>query len=129
MQQVTREDALRERTKTFAMRTIRLVRCLPRSPEASVIGRQLLRCGTSVGANYRAACRARSRKDFASKIGICEEEADESGNWLELVEDADMLPAARVEPLRQEADELRKIFTASRYTAQHGRTTHDSAEL
>ena len=79
------EDELKQRTRQFALRVIRLTEALPHSPAGEVIGRQLLRSATSVGANYRAACRGRSRADFVNKIGVVEEEADESHYWLELI--------------------------------------------
>jgi len=79
------EEEMKQRTKQFALRVIKLVAALPKSREADVIGRQLLRSATSVGANYRSACRARSKADFISKIGIVEEESDESLYWLELI--------------------------------------------
>jgi four helix bundle protein len=82
------ETEFKQRTKAAALRVIRLVAVLPKTPAADVIGRQLLKAGTSVGANYRAACRARSRRDMISRIGIVEEEADESVYWLELLADS-----------------------------------------
>ncbi len=81
------EEDLRNRTKVFASDIVRLVRSLPRSDEGIVVGKQLLRSATSVAANYRSSCRARSRKDFINKLGIAEEEADETQFWLELIED------------------------------------------
>ena len=81
-------DELRARTKSFALRVVKLYRSLPRSADARVMGKQLLRCGTSVAANYRGACRARSRAEFAARIGIVAEEADESGFWLEMLAEA-----------------------------------------
>jgi four helix bundle protein len=80
-----------------------------------------VRCGTSVGANYRACCKARSRAEFISKIGVVEEEINESVYWLELIVSALVLPTARVEPLLNEARELEKIFAASRITASRNR--------
>ena len=96
---------LKERTQTFALGAIRLVRALPNSAEAWVIGKQLLRSATSVGANYRACQRGKSRADFIAKLAIAEEEADECCYWLELVVAAELLPRKRVEPLLQEAGE------------------------
>jgi len=78
-------DVLKHRTKQFGIRTVRVVEKLPPKRSAQTIGQQLLRCGTSVGANYRAACRARSDAEFRAKLGICEEEADEAVYWLELI--------------------------------------------
>ena len=89
------KDELKRRTRRFALDVIRLVDSLPRSKTTEVIGRQLLRSATSVGANYRAACRARSSADFVSKMGIVEEEADESMYWMELLVDSGCTPAER----------------------------------
>jgi four helix bundle protein len=89
-------EELKGRTKAFALRSIRLIEALPKTRTADVIGRQLLRAATSVGANYRAACRARSPAEFAYKIGVVEEEADESAYWLELLVESHLLPSARV---------------------------------
>jgi four helix bundle protein len=97
---------------------IRLTESLPKGRMGDIIGRQLLRSATSVGANYRAACRARTQVEFASKIGIVEEEADESAYWLELIVESGLLPAARVEDLLAEANELVAIFVASARTAK-----------
>lgn len=111
-------DHLKQRTKTFALRLIRLYRALPRKTEAEVIGRQMLRSGTSVAANYRAVCRSRSQAEFASRMGIVAEEADETLLWLELLVESDLLPRSRMEPLLKEANELLAIFSASRKTAR-----------
>ncbi|MEM6757003.1 MAG: four helix bundle protein [Planctomycetota bacterium] len=106
-------DAMKRRTKQFALRTLRLTSSLPQTPEAQTIRRQLCRSATSVGANYRAAQRGRSTNEFKAKMGIVLEEADESGFWLELIIDAGMLPPGQVTSLRQEADEICAIV----YTA------------
>lgn len=111
-------DELKLRTKQWSLRVTRLVASLPKSALSDVISRQLLRSALSVGANYRAACRARSRADFVSKIGIVEEEADESQYWLEIAIDANLLPAARVKDLLRETKELIAIFTSSGRTAK-----------
>jgi four helix bundle protein len=111
---------LKERTKAFAVGTIRLVQALPRNRAADVIGHQLLRSGTSVAANYRAARRARSRKEFLAKMGIVEEEADESSFWLELLVDAGVVDATKVVALRSEAHQLVAITIASIRTAREG---------
>src|SRR5215472_10603424 len=111
-----KSQQLRDRTKAFALRIIRLFRYLPRSIEVQIIGKQLLRAGTSVGANYRAACRARSRPEFISKIGIVVEEADESVYWLELLVDAGAIREEKLRDLLVEARELTAIFTASQRT-------------
>ncbi len=97
------EGKLKVLTKTFALAIVRLVEELPNRRAGWVIGDQLMRSGTSVGANYRAACRARSRRDFIAKMGIVEEEADESEYWLELAVDAGLLTAERVDELRDHA--------------------------
>jgi four helix bundle protein len=110
------EDETKMRTKQFAPRVLRLVGSLPRELAADVVGRQLLRSATSVGANYRSACRAKSRRDLYSRLGIVEEEADESANWLELLVDTDAMPAKKLSLLRQEADELVRNLVASRPT-------------
>ena len=111
-------DDLRDRTKQFAIRIVKLFRTLPAKPEARVIGHQLLRSGTSVAANYRAVCRARSRADFASKMGVVVEEADENAFWLEMFVDTNILPARRLAELTREANELLAIFAASQITAK-----------
>ncbi|MGZ3354155.1 MAG: four helix bundle protein [Isosphaeraceae bacterium] len=98
---------------------IRLVESLPRTSTGNVIGRQLLRCGTSVGANYRAACRARSSAEFCSKMGIVEEEADESIYWMELLVDANLVAPELMANLISEANELVAIVVASIKTARH----------
>jgi len=108
------ETELKQRTKEFALRIIKLIGALPRSIEGRALGAQLIRSGTSVGANYRAACRGRSRAEFISKLGIVEEEADESAYWMELIIDARLIPKERVEPLHREACELTAIMVASR---------------
>ena len=110
-------DELKRRTKRFALAIIRLVGALPRNEAARIIGGQMLRSGTSVGANYRAACRARSRAEFASKLAVAEEEADETLYWLELLAESGLMEAERLRELIKEADELMAIFTASRKTA------------
>jgi four helix bundle protein len=111
------EAEMKQRTKQFALRVIKLVNALPRTTAGITIGRQLVRSGTSVGANYRAACRGRSRADFVAKLGIVEEEADESGFWPELVIDSGLLSQKLVQPLLQEAQEIVAIMVASRKTA------------
>lgn len=112
------EKALKERTKQFALRVMRLVDALPNTISGCAIANQLVRSGTSVGANYRAACRGRSKAEFIAKLGIVIEEADECCFWLELIMDGDLLPRNRVEPLHQEANELTAIFVSSVRTAK-----------
>jgi four helix bundle protein len=112
---------LKQRTKSFALQIIGLVDSLPVGRTAEVIGRQLLRSGTSVGANYRAACRAKSAADFIAKMGIVEEEADECIYWMELLAEANILPLTRLQPLMTEADELVAITVSSIKTAKANR--------
>lgn len=109
---------LKQRTKRFALDVIAFHDTLGKDEVSRILGRQLLRSGTSVGANYRAAKRAKSNADFISKMGIVEEEADESGYWLELLVDSGRVPAVRAEPLAREADELVAIAVASINTAR-----------
>jgi len=111
-------EEMKTRTKKFALRAIRLVESLPKTRTGDVIGRQLLRSGTSVGSNYRAACRAKSQADFISKMGIVEEEADESIYWMELLIEAGIVKAAKLEPLMDEADEILAITVSSIKTAR-----------
>ncbi|PYP13940.1 MAG: four helix bundle protein [Gemmatimonadetes bacterium] len=106
------------RTKAFAIAVLRVVDALPRGRTAEVLGKQLMRAGTSVGANYRTACRARSRREFVAKMGIVEEEADESQFWLELMIEHGMLDASRVGSLRHEAGEIVAIAVSSIRTAR-----------
>jgi len=110
------EAEFKRRTKNLALRVIRLVTVLPRNPPAEVIGRQLLRSGTAVGANYRAACRPRSRRDMLSKLAVVEEEADESVYWLELLSDSKMIPSKRLEDLIREFNEIVAMLVASMRT-------------
>ena len=112
------QKEMKQRTKQFALRVIRLVESLHRGRTANVIGNQLLRSGTSVGANYRAACRARSTAEFISKMGIVEEEADESIYWMELLIEAEIVKLNRLESLMKEADEILAITVASINTAK-----------
>jgi four helix bundle protein len=113
-----RNENLKLRTKKFALDVIALVEKLPRDRVCDILGRQLLRSATSVGANYRAACRAKSPADFISKMGIVEEEADESGYWVELLHDSGNLRAEQIKALFQEANELVAITVSSINTAR-----------
>ena len=113
-----RSEQLKKRTKQLALRVIHLFKAIPRGEEARIIGRQVLRSGTSVGANYRAACRARTSKEFVSKIRIVVEEADETVYWLELLVEAAIVTKRRLENLYVEANELLAIFAASQRTAE-----------
>ena len=110
-------DELRRRTKAFALRILKLAISLPPTVEGQVIRGQLVRAGTSVGANYRAACRGRSRAEFTAKISVVVEEADESAFWLELIIEGGFLAEGRVRPLLEEANEITKIMASSRRTA------------
>ena len=107
------EATFKRRTKQFALRAIELVDALPKTSAANVIGRQLLRSATSVGANYRSACRGRSTADVIAKFAIVEEEADESMYWLELLVDSKLVAAAKVQELQREANELIAMTVAS----------------
>ncbi len=109
------------RTKAYGLRVIRLVETLPSGQTASVIGRQLLRCGTSVGANYRAASRARSKPDFIAKMGIVEEECEESLYWMEMLAEAGLVDVARMAELMGEGDEILSMVVASIRTARSNR--------
>jgi four helix bundle protein len=113
-----KKEELKNRTKRFALMIIKLVDDLPNTKAGNTVGNQIIRAGTSVGANYRAACRARSNADFISKITIVEEECDESLFWLELILESKLLKKERLTDLLKEADELTAIFTASGKTAR-----------
>lgn len=107
---------LKQRTKEFGLRVIRLWKSLPPGSLSDVLGKQLLRCATSVAANYRAACLAKSEPDFFHKIKICQEEADESCLWIEYIIEAGLLPASKLNNLLNEAQQLTAIMTASAIT-------------
>ena len=117
-QNPSRQEELRNRTKRFALRIIRLFRHLPRTTEARVLGKQLLRSGTSVGANYRAAGRARSKAEFVAKMGIVVEEADETVFWIECLIESGIVKPELLNDLHTEANELLAIFAASHRTAR-----------
>jgi four helix bundle protein len=112
------DASLLTRTKAFAVRVVRLVDQVPRSRSSDVIGKQLLSCATSVGANYRAARRARSTAEFCAKLGIVEEEADESVYWLELLIESGLVQQERLQNLLQEANEILAMVVASIRTAR-----------
>ncbi len=118
---------LKQRTKFFALRVIRVTDSLPRRMSADVLGRQLLRSASSVAANYRSACRAKSRADFISKMGTVEEEADESALWLELLAESGLMPAPKLGELHREAEELTAIAVASIRTARRSAANPKSA--
>jgi four helix bundle protein len=111
-------EDLRRRTKRFSVEIIRFLRTLPKSDENKILAKQLLRSATSIAANYRAAGRSRSRTEFAARLGVVIEEADETMLWLELMSEADLASTALVLPLLDEADQLLRIFVASRKTAR-----------
>lgn len=111
-------ENLKLRTKQFALRIIRLVNSLPKNMVGNVLGKQLLRSGTGVGANYRSACRSRSAADFISRISIAEEEADESLFWMELLVESNVISESKALNLMQEANELVSIFVSSAKTAR-----------
>lgn len=113
---------LQRRTKALALELIRFVRRLPRTEEARVLGRQLLRAGTGLAANYRACCRAKSGADFIAKLATTTEEADETIFWLELLEEAGIAPGDSIPPLRREAEEILRILSASLATARRQRS-------
>ena len=117
-----KEYDLKERTKGFALQVIQLVERLPRRRAADIMGGQLLRAGTSVGANYRAACRAKPSADFISKMGIVEEEADESIYWMELLIEAGIVKSTDLESLMREANELLAIAVSSIKTARRNKS-------
>jgi four helix bundle protein len=110
------EQELKQRTKRFALRVIKLVDALPKTTVGRAIANQLMRAGTSVGANYRAACRSRSKAEFVARVGVVEEEADESAYWMELIIESGLKPTL-VNALIQEANELVAIMAASRISA------------
>ena len=112
---------LKKRTKAFALRVLKLVDTLPKTTAGRALASQIVRSGTSVAANYRAACRAKSPADFISKMGNVEEEADETLLWLELLEESGLVPPAKLTAIKQEADELTAITVASIKTARRNR--------
>ncbi len=120
-------DDLKQRTKSFALRIIRLIESLPPGKTTEVIGRQLLRSGTSVGANYRAACRARSQADFISKMGIVLEEADESAYWMELLIESGAIAETKLSALIAEASQIVAITVSSINTAKGNKAVTTTA--
>ena len=121
MKTLDRAKQLQDRTKKFAVRVIRTFTQLPKDDAVRIIGRQFLRSGTSLAANYRASCRARSAADFISKISVVTEEADETLFWFEILIESELVRARTVEPLMEECEELLKIFSASLATAKSNR--------
>lgn len=118
------QEDLKQRTKNFALRVIRLVEAMPSTITGKTIANQIIRSGTSIAANYRAACRARSKAEFISKLGIVVEESDETAFWLEMIIDGGILSRERIDPLLSEANELAAIFVASRKTAGKATTSN-----
>ncbi len=123
------EKDLKKRTKQFALRTMRLVDALPNTTAGRAIGGQLVRSGTAIGANYRAACRGRSRDDFISKLAVAEEEADESAYWMEMVIEGELLKADLVQPLLQEANELTAIIAQSLITMKSSKIQNPKSKI
>lgn len=121
MNALDKADALKERTKQFAIRIVGVSRSLPHSREADVVAKQILRSGTAVAANYRAVCRARSKAEFISKMGIVVEEADETVFWLEFLGDTELASAAKLALLLKEANESLAICAASLRTAKYNK--------
>ena len=117
----TQPEQLKARTKQFAIRIVRVFKSLPKNDEARIIGKQLLRAGTSVAANYRAVCRSRSKAEFISKMSVVVEEADETAFWLELLFETSIIAEARLRELLTEVNELLAIFAASLWTARERR--------
>jgi four helix bundle protein len=107
------EQEFKDRTKKLALRIIKLIEALPKNQTAEIIGRQLLRSGTSVGANYRAACRGKSSADVISKLSVVEEEADESIYWMELLVESGLVPQAKTTSLMNETHEIVAMIVAS----------------
>jgi four helix bundle protein len=121
-------DDLKQSTKAFALRIIRLVESLPPGKVADLIGKQLVKCGTSVGANYRASCHAKSQADFIAKMGIVEEEADESIYWMEALVESGLMRKERIEDLMDEADQLVSIFVSSINTARGNKRNNNKID-
>jgi four helix bundle protein len=115
---VDQHKQLKDRTKVFALRVIRMSEALPKTRAANVITNQILRSETSMAANYRAVGRARSKAEFIAKLGVVVEEADETVFWLELLGDSGIVPAAKLQKLSDEANQLMLIFSASGRTAK-----------
>jgi len=123
------EPDLKKRTKAFALRILKLVDALPKTTAGRALTSQIVRSGTSIAANYRAACRAKSTADFIAKMGIVEEEADETLFWLELLEESDLVLAAKLTAIKQEADELIAITVASIKTARRNRASNSAIRI
>ena len=115
---MTQADQLKQRTKMFALRVLKLADALPRKPSSTAIANQLARSGVSVAANYRAACLARSKREFISKLCIVTEEIDEAQSWLDMIAELALVRPQRVAALRDEARQLTAIFIAARKTSR-----------
>src|SRR6266545_138980 len=120
---------LKKRTKAFALRILKLVDALPKTTAGRALASQIVRSGTSVAANYRASCRAKSTADFIAKMGIVEEEADETLFWLELLEESGLVTAAKLAAIKQEANELIAITVASIKTARRNRGSNSTLRV
>jgi len=123
------ERELLHRTKQFALRIFKLVGALPQTIQGRAVAAQLIRSGTSVAANYRAACRARSKAEFVAKLGIVEEEADETAFWLELIIETSLLSLTKVKPLLTEASEIVTIMTSSKKTAAKSQIANRKSQI
>jgi four helix bundle protein len=123
------ERELLQRTKQFALRIFQLVGVLPQTIQGRAVAAQLIRSGTSVAANYRAACRARSKPEFIAKLGVVEEEADESAFWLELIIETGLLSAAKVTPLLTEAGEIVAMMASSKKTAAKSQIANRKSQI
>jgi len=123
------EPDLKKRTKAFALRVLKLVGVLPKTTAGRTLAAQIVRFGTSVAANYRSACRAKSTADFIAKMGIVEEEADETLFWLELLEESALVSSAKLTAIKQEANELIAITIASIKTARRNRTPNSEFRI
>ena len=123
------EPDLKKRTKAFALWILKLVDALPKTTAGRALSSQIVRSGTSVAANYRAACRAKSTADFIVKVGIVEEEADETLFWLELLEESELVTAAKLAAIKQEADELIAITVTSIKTARRNRADNSALRI
>jgi four helix bundle protein len=123
------ERELLQRTKQFALRIFKLVGVLPQTIQGRAVAAQLIRSGTSVAANYRAACRARSKPEFIAKLGVVEEEADESAFWLELIIETGLLSAAKVTPLLAEAGEIVAMMASSKKTAAKSQIANRKSQI
>src|SRR5881392_1887309 len=123
------EPDLKKRTKAFALRILKLVDALPKTTAGRALSSQIVRSGTSVAANYRAACRAKSTADFIVKVGIVEEEADETLFWLELLEESELVTAAKLAAIKQEANELIAITVTSIKTARRNRADNSALRI